>query len=823
MASDTDIKSNSEEQKTEEKAENKTIQSACDISINQIFTALHFKALEQANAVNPDIKIQNSAIEGEKESDAKFYGAGQHVIAAIPVKSGSVDETGITKKQALPVLQAYIQWFAGPDIKLNEDSLNAVPDSSVTDHKSDEKDNKKKSNESIYVPSFLQYLLLEAGEEADEEASSSEKDKEPDDKEPDDKKPSSEDDEKTKGWYITFKLDIKGQKSYPLADALKKLAKDLVDQLGFEVFDWRSGSGEMHTLGDVLDDLSKVFGKIDPNELQAKYDQNFKKKFPQSGAQSQIWDTKTINQHLKKVLDSKAKAKLKAAELALCTRVDKRDKSYKLYNSQAIADLVTASIQGLFKKFKNKVSKDDVIMVNNYSDDKKNKDDTQYTGDKETGAVADSLASYANGSLLVEASQHKAMSGEVRKELDALAKADLKKYKPSSTVGSTDKIIEMLKKAGIDEQKWFTELQNAKAKNCFMVKTVEPTSEKKDDVSASMRTSSSLLNLLFEKSLPKDTDVADKVKNLFRKLIDKFKDSANQKELKFDMVDSLVGHVTDKEMKESIAAQKSLSFMKVLYEDIDNNTTRQILEVSEEFDEVYKKIESTLLDADGNVDQDKVKRYVDALLKARDSKELNAKELFPNKGDKRGVTALTSKLLKAKSKDNIGDAFSEINGEEVLNKLLNIAKKANNAQTVYYVVPDENGILDAEQYKVAFYTVDLKNPDDKSKWKQFGEPQTISSPKDLKYPKDVPEEVDGRKFTGWNPTEKEFKSSAIDKYFADDKFTIEGNDGSKTIAIRAQYEDAENKLNTARTELDFYIVPMKGLSYNTRKSQKDDK
>ena len=76
------------------------------------------------------------------------------------------------------------------------------------------------------------------------------------------------------------------------------------------------------------------------------------------------------------MLDSKAKAKLKAAELALCTRVDKRDKSYKLYNSQAIADLVTASIQGLFKKFKNKVSKDDVIMVNNYSDDKKNKDDT---------------------------------------------------------------------------------------------------------------------------------------------------------------------------------------------------------------------------------------------------------------------------------------------------------------------------------------------------------------------------------------------------------------------------------------------------------------
>jgi len=119
------------------------------------------------------------------------------------------------------------------------------------------------------------------------------------------------------------------------------------------------------------------------------------------------------------------------------------------------------------------------------------------------------------------------MLGEVRKELDALAKADLEEYKPSSTVGSTDKTIEMLKKAGIDEQKWFTELQNTKAKNCFMVKTAEPTSEKKDDVSASMRTSSSLLNLLFEKSLPKDTDVADKVKNLFRKLIDKFKDSAN--------------------------------------------------------------------------------------------------------------------------------------------------------------------------------------------------------------------------------------------------------------------------------------------------------
>ena len=129
---------------------------------------------------------------------------------------------------------------------------------------------------------------------------------------------------------------------------------------------------------------------------------------------------------------------------------------------------------------------------------------------------------------------------------------------------------------------------------------------------------------------------------------------------------------SNKTKKESL--DLLVSRMNLIFEDAD---AVKILEVSQEFDDIYSKIESTLLDTDENVDPEKIRKYVDELLKARDEKELKAKDLFPEKGDKRGVTALTSKLLKAKTKEQIGNAFVEIDGSDALNKLLNIALRAN--------------------------------------------------------------------------------------------------------------------------------------------------
>lgn len=1016
MATDKDTKedsANAEEEKLEinpttvdadenvkeEKSESKDIQSVCDISINQIFTQLHVKATEQANSVNADIKVQNSAIEGEKESDAKFFGAGQHIIAAIAAKVGEDDEAKITKKQALPSLQAYVQWFAGPDIQITEDSLIELPAGSTTASTSKDdkkKDNDKKpdansSNESIYVPSFLQYLVLEDSEDSEEGNESSENSEDAAAGKDEKAAKAGDDEPKAIGWYITFNLDIKGQQSKPLSDALKSFGKKILEGFGVQTFDWRTGAtGEVKTIGDMLDSLDAVFGKLDPDELQASYSKNLKQKFPQGNAQAQIWDTKTINQYLKNQLDSKGKSKLKTAELALCTRIDKKDKSYKLYNAQAIADLVTASIKGVFKKFKNKISKDDVIMVNNYDDDK-NKD-------KEAGEVTDSMMPI--GKMLVEDTQQKVMPGEVRKELDALVKADLKDYKPSASVGSTDKIIEILKKRGIDEQKWFTELQNAKSKYCFMIKTVEPIEDEKEakpkedkkDVSASLKTCKSLLSLLFEKSLPKDTDIGDKVKNIFRKLIDKFKDSANQKELKFDSIDILVGHTADKEMKESIAVKKSLQYMRALYEDIDDtfdllfetHSQKKLDQkkydkfkdtISGHLEDIRKNKDAIVKQSYTNKETGKPYSWADIKEKPKDAKNSGyedfAKTLFdgnaseedtikkldsithnsnfrndivyrfkyePPKEEEKEDIEITfidrdpneqkedkeiAKVKKEEGKElelpeppkyagwefkgwkpdpeemeKSGETFSEYeeqqndeeddvevtymdiddpskqDDEKQYKEMKKIVKNPDGSvesptpkekkgykfdkwepdpdemsksgqtfakykkdesdedkdendkktQVVYYVIPDENGILDGEQYTVSFYTTDLKNPEDKSKWKPFGDPQTIASPKDLKFPTDVPEEIDGRKFTSWMPSEKDFKSNAIDKYYADEKHTVDGEDGKKTIAILAQYGDAEkadNNLKTKHTDLDFYIVPMKNLTYNTRKARKD--
>lgn len=955
----------------------KEVASVCDISINQIFTALHFKAVEQAKKVNTDIKIENSAVDGEDESKAIFYGAGQHIIAAIPVKAGSLDEAGITREDALKPLQAYIQWFSGPDIKITPEQLNELNMSAGDKEKADDIKNSKKDDvagekyqkESIYVPSFSDYLLLEDGEDAatdasdkDDEAKKEESAETKDeDAETKDEDADSDTSEKAKGWYITFNLDIKGQKSHPLADALKKFAKNLIEGFGVSTFDWRSGAtGELKTIGDMLDSLDQVFGKIDPDDLLKNYNDNFKKKFPQGEATSQIWDTKTINQHLKKNLDSKSKNKLKSADLALCTRVDKRDKSYKLYNSQLIADTVTASIQGLYKKFKNKISKDDVIMVNNYSDDKKDKEQKEYTGDKAEGAVQDNLKIANNGQLLTEAKEEISLA-EVKGELDALVKADLKNYKPSSYVGSTKNIIELLKKYGVDEQKWFTALENSKSKYCFMIKTNEPVS-KKEDVSASNKPNYGLLNILFEKTLTtEDTTVVDKVKNIFRKLIDKFKTYVKDKDLTFDMIDSLTGHISDNDVKESVAIQKSLSFMKMIYEDIDNNSILELLEKTnsqkdrdhitndqakqlinaihtkglkaiqknikdvemkwgeikagqkdfslKKYDPIYSDVKNLLMSTADDA-EDKITSYINsaihdksetakkkkiiltrlipaikdiaadedendesieitfidkdpneqkedkeiAKIKKEDGKKIELpdppkhagwefKGWDPNPEDMKesGQTFTTYEEQTNAEDDDVEITYMDIDDpskqddESAYKELKKIIKNPDgsiesptpsakdgyefekwqpdpddmsksgqtfaiykakdaeaepesNTQVVYYVVPDENGLLNDATYSIVFVTADAEKFDDKTQWKQIEEPQQIANANDIKYPAKTPTAPDGYVFTSWVPSEVDFKKHGIQTYFLDDKYLMQDDKGNTQIAIRAKFE-----------------------------------
>jgi len=68
-----------------------------------------------------------------------------------------------------------------------------------------------------------------------------------------------------KGFYITYKIAIEGQKESPLTDALKSFGAGLLKSIGIQGFSWKTGTkGKEHTIGDLVDTLSQVFGKIDP-------------------------------------------------------------------------------------------------------------------------------------------------------------------------------------------------------------------------------------------------------------------------------------------------------------------------------------------------------------------------------------------------------------------------------------------------------------------------------------------------------------------------------------------------------------------------------
>ena len=69
---------------------------------------MHEKALKEAEGVDKTLTVQNSAIEGAGGKDAKFYGAGEHLIAAIPKDNKGIANNNVDKKAAVPVLATYV-------------------------------------------------------------------------------------------------------------------------------------------------------------------------------------------------------------------------------------------------------------------------------------------------------------------------------------------------------------------------------------------------------------------------------------------------------------------------------------------------------------------------------------------------------------------------------------------------------------------------------------------------------------------------------------------------------------------------------------------
>lgn len=359
-------------------ANEKALTPVCTVQVQKIFALLHAQAVQAAEKAG--VVIENTAADGNDAKTAVFHSAGEHMIVA-RLKDGKID-----RKTALDGIKAYVKVFCGEDVSnaLKEEECFPLPDE--PDEGSDEndgddsgegEDGEESVDESI-VPSFRMYLsestglnvILEADED-DDGGDSEGQDQSGDSDGKEDK------DRLASGWYVLYGLKIKGLKETTVQDALKQWGSNFLKGFGVTLGSmWGGGGGQAHTIGGLVKGLRAVFGAIsDPDKLETEIKDKLSKKFPQlSISEVEFRDKKTLIADLEKThrvgFDGKAKQKINSAEYSLYIHVEKDDPKKPFLNRKILANMVTLSISGLFKKFKNKVSADDIIYLQGSSLDK---------------------------------------------------------------------------------------------------------------------------------------------------------------------------------------------------------------------------------------------------------------------------------------------------------------------------------------------------------------------------------------------------------------------------------------------------------------------
>lgn len=785
------------------------------ITLKDIIVALHAKALDEVKS-EADVVVKNSMIDGEGKN-AKFYGAGNHLVVAIPKDK----DTKLLKSKALAVLSKYIQWFVGPDIKVTKDDLYELEDDNETNIQTTKKETKhdvdsdEEPNESIKIPSFADFLLLEDGEEtavgnATETVSDAsgetgaENDVANAQSEENSTKASEKDGESSSGYYISYQVDIKGQPSHPLKDALKKMGTDLLKGFGVSVGSWRSGSsGEVKTLGDLTNALADVFGSIDPGELETNLQHELRSEFRDSQSDVKVIDTKTILSHLSKFIPSNDKAKIKPVEMAVTVKVNKNDKSYKLFNKQAIADMVTKSISGIVKKFKNKIDAKDVVLVNNYSDNAREKN--KFNSDKEEGTVADSLTIRSYGQHLYEDAEETGENVEpkkipeqkerieaVKSKLDSLAKAALKDALVLADAKPTEEVIQLLKDNGIDEPKFFNNLQTKKYSFVIQTKTAEKieksdTNDTKTEVNSSLKANSrwNLLKTLFEAVESTDETTKKTVQKILTDLIYSFKKEYLPDDAQFseNAIEDLVGYEAEDSDEEnvedvSLSLKKSFEMLSQLFEDMDFNDYDYVFEagahtaahVKQIIDRVgaeniianKDKIIAAGKEAYGGKDEDS-KRIKAKLLgskekkvKTTDSKGKKVERTIPAKS---GIfddffKLSTSDAMKKFVDDKFGNVEKDSDEERIVQgfwKCLDLAKLPDKNFDEEKSEPDhpksEPDLPEIKKITIKFFDYDPSNPDDEDpavvKEEDIDKGGSVTPPSPPKH--------EGFDFVGWKP------------------------------------------------------------------------
>ena len=385
-----DKKADAGSQQDNASVEIKPANMAADMHLPQIIAALHQNAIAKcAGDLGGDYRISNSALNGEGDK-ATLESAGQHVISVIPAKSG----INVKKAQAIKALKTYVSWFVGPDL------ANKINDSTVKPL--DESPGSKKNESVMPFMKFSQFLKEAEGDAEDDGFDPSGFDgDDPKQEKPkeDDGKPNFSDgtddtsdeeskgNEKTKdgkndkeksedsgvesklGYYVPYDMKVEGMKQTALKDSMKKFALNFFDDLKITAAGL-FGGGDSFTVKDVKDKIRSTFGPIDPDQLVQNVRDRIEKKYKGSdeNIEVKVQDKTTLINDIGDFLNGKQKQKIDSADYSLYIQVGQDDPKKDVFNPRIIADIVQSSITGLYKKFKNKVTADDVIYIPDFKD-----------------------------------------------------------------------------------------------------------------------------------------------------------------------------------------------------------------------------------------------------------------------------------------------------------------------------------------------------------------------------------------------------------------------------------------------------------------------
>lgn len=824
--------------------------SACVISAKDIVVKLHTNANSKVEEKYSDYFVQNTAIDGEGDN-LKFYGAGQHLIAAIPKSKDDGSEATIKKTDALEVLKLYISWFSGPDIakKLKIEMLKPLEEAqkpAEKEHKNLKPKEPEEPKESIStIPSFNQYLLNEATPPP----------------------PPSGDEESAPGYCISYKIEFEGQKTHPIKDAIKKLIGDLFSTLGIQFGNWMSGNnGDVHTLGGLKKGFQNIFGgKFTADKLVPRVVEEYKKRFPDSDPNVKVIDGQTIISYIGKQLEAVDASKIKKAQYSLCTRISKNDKSYKLYNRRVIAEVLTSAIDGFFKKIKIKklglprFTKNDVVFVNNYSDYKRDKGEVKYDTSKinrAEGAVADSLKVEYSNQLITEAVDINSRVEKMRDALRKNAKDVLKDKVVSTDVDTSSDVISRIKvEAAVDPRTLFM-LQ--KYKYLYVIKTeIEKEAGSSDDdllkdvqkvftnvvfdvatelgdgstpsekairdlkpMSCTLTTESrkndakvnQLMNLLFEEIIVEAMSEDDVIKSL-------------DKQIRSSLTDTIKSQINTKLQVNPKAGFGKVDDVAQELEQIGllNDTAKQKLKDAKYAFYFAIKKTKEVKDADGNeetiggsIGNQLFKRdnIVKTHFSAFDGIKIDSFVSYDQTANKK--FAYHKNKEPADSHVFIGTVVDELEPEKPKEKL---------AQ--YWVVPDENNFI---QPHMKIRVVVFKDPEKADEWEGIGEPKGID---DFEFPKiaDMPKNVKGQEAEKFDIESKAALKNIVKD--AEDgngeirrqHVLLDPDTDEEFVAVRVLYkkkgegeggdkdkkEKGDGKINVNRTDYDFYIIPIKGL------------